>query len=159
MSFSYPESFFEEMKKQGRVASDSGPVTVGEQAEEQRKKREQTEAKIQEDLFELCAWKTGEYPPLRWIHAVPNGQYRRGQKPEPGMKAGVPDVHLPTAASGYHSLWLELKAPGKYPRPKQRQWIRALRQEGHAVRVVRSVEEAWATITDYLDGCLTPRKD
>ena len=163
MSFTYPKSFLDDMREQGRVASDSGPPSVpgesGMAKKPVRRKKASPERDMQEALFQLCAWHEGEYPVLEGIYANVNGQYRPGQRPEPGLKAGVPDVTLPAAYGGYHGLYLELKAPGKHPRPSQREWIERLRAAGYAVRVVRSVDEAWAVILSYLDSCLPPLAD
>jgi len=51
------------------------------------------------------------------MHAIPNGGTR--DKAEAarfkleGVKAGIPDIFLPYAASPYHGLYIEMKKPGR----------------------------------------------
>jgi hypothetical protein len=148
----YSERWLEENRDRVVGDIDSGPCEPSTSSTE----RASPEHDMQSALFELCAYHEKQRPPLAMIYATPNGQYRPGQRPEPGMKSGVPDITLPWAASGYHGLYLELKAPGKYPRPEQREWLENLRAAGYAARVARSVDEAWSLITVYLDGTLDP---
>ena len=165
MSVKFPESFLDDMREQGRVASDSGaPSLPGDEPGGKHKAPAQREHKIQEALFETAAYKEGERPALKLLYAVPNGQYRRGQRMEPGLKSGVPDVALPVPRPGtdgrlYHGLYLELKREGGRVRPEQRTWLERLRAAGYAARVVYGYEEAWTTLIDYLDGCLPPNSD
>ena len=161
MSVKFPESFLEEMQKEDRVAGDSGPVSLGDDTEQasRRKSPERKEAKIQEALFEKAAWKEGERPELKLLYATPNGQYRPGQRMEPGLKSGVPDVTLPVPRSGYHGLYLELKRKGGRLRDEQAEWLENLRRAGYAARVAYGYEEAWVTLIAYLDGCLPPHDD
>ena len=164
----FPKSFLDDMQEEGRVASDSGPVTVGDVGKDSesssRKKPEQKESQIQERLFEVAAWKEGERPELKLLYATPNGQYRPGQRMEPGLKSGVPDIMLPVARTGsdgtpYHGLYLELKRKGGRLRDEQVEWLEALREAGYAARVAYGFEEAWVTIVDYLDGYLLPYEE
>ena len=74
-------------------------------------------------LFAAVAQYVDSVPELAWLHAIPNGGSRgdgtkRGamiaganMKAE-GVKKGVYDLHLPVARHGYHSFYIELKAPG-----------------------------------------------
>ena len=41
-----------------------------------------------------------------------------------GVKAGVPDLHLPVARGGYHGLYIELKVGDNTTTKKQKDWIR-----------------------------------
>ena len=94
---------------------------------------------------------------LRLLHAIPNsgagGQRgRAGWLRAEGVLAGVPDLCLPVARSGWHGLYLELKARRGRISPEQSRWHVDLVAEGYAVAVVRSFEGARSVLLDYLDG-------
>jgi hypothetical protein len=103
---------------------------------------------------------------LRLLYAIPNGGKRGdsersrmiagGRLKATGVKAGVPDVHLPVARRGYHSLYIELKRP-KSERGRagstqleQVQWHEDLRAEGHYVVTCFGWEAALEILNDYL---------
>ena len=153
MSVRAGKDFLEEMQKAGRVAADSGEPRL-RAAGKSTQKRATPERDMQAALFEMAAYKEGERPALKLLFAVPNGQYRKGQRKEAGMKAGVPDVALMVARSGYNGLFLELKSKRGTVRDSQRLWLERLREQGYAACVVRSLDEAWTTLSDYLDDKL-----
>ena len=84
------------------------------------------------------------------MYANVNGQYRRGQRPEPGLRAGVPDVCVPAMRGGFGGLYLELKTAKGRVSKAQHAWIDALKAAGYAVYVVRSLDQAVGVIEDYL---------
>lgn len=114
-----------------------------------------TEEEIQTQLFQLVDLHKARFPLLRWLHAIPNGGYRKpgeaGRFKASGVKPGVPDLELPVAVRGYHSLRIEMKrgARGKVTQDQQ-EWIDGLRNLGHCVQVCHSLEAAWAVICWYL---------
>lgn len=112
------------------------------------------ERKIQEDLFQWAELQSGNKPSLRLLYAVPNGQYRPGQRPEPGMKAGVPDCVLPVARGGWSALYLELKRADGRVRDTQEKWLYSLREAGNAAVVAYGFADARDTILRYLSGIL-----
>jgi hypothetical protein len=101
-----------------------------------------------------------QHPVLRRLFAIPNGGDRKpsvaaAMKAE-GVKPGVPDMCLPIARRGFHSLWIELKRP-IYATHKnggcseaQMEWHEVLRNEGHSVVVAYGWEGAVAALLDYL---------
>lgn len=113
--------------------------------------RQHIERDMQAALFEIVAFSYGKYPQLKTLHAIPNGQYRRGQSLEPGTKKGMPDLNLPVARDGFHSFYIELKAPGEKPRPDQLEVHEQLRAEGNRVDVYWSWETAYAALCAYLE--------
>jgi hypothetical protein len=139
-----------------RIISDSGAPDSVPGTESDSAPRASPERDMQQALIDLCAAREAEYPCLEWIYATPNGQYRPGQRMEPGLKSGVPDVFLPAPAGGYHGLYLELKSATGRVRNAQRRWLRGLRAQGYAARVARSLAEADDTITAYLEDTLDP---
>jgi hypothetical protein len=79
-----------------------------------------------------------------------------------GVKPGVSDLLLPLRRGGYAGLWLELKAPGEKPNPRQREWIERMTRAGYFATWCDEWHKAAQVITDYLDGTPTiaanPRK-
>lgn len=56
-----------------------------------------------------------------------------------GVRPGVPDLVIPYGAG--RMLWLEIKAPGGRASKAQREYINKLRNYGHTVAIVQSVED------------------
>ena len=124
----------------------------------------QTEAQIQAAFFDWLSLHEKKYPELGLFYAIPNGSYKspaaRGLFKRTGLKAGVPDVHLPirgqmpnlATISGYQiGLWIEFKAQKGRMSDSQIEWQTKLRLLGHAVTVCRSWTEAADITMDYLN--------
>ena len=152
----FTEEWVEEQRKQGRTVED---MVYGRTASKpkqptngkRRKPRRNREHEMQQAFVDLCAYKEAEYPELIPLYANANGQYRPGQRMEAGLKSGVPDLFLACASSGYHGLYLELKAPGGRLSKNQERWIKILRGQGFAVRVAWSLDQAWKITEAYLN--------
>jgi len=87
------------------------------------------------------------------LYANVNGQYRQGQRPEPGLRPGVPDLFLPVARDGWHGLYIEMKrVKGGVLSKEQRRWIEVLRNNGYQAVVCRGAEDAIAQIEAYLEA-------
>ena len=102
----------------------------------------------------LCTWvgynKT-RYPELRlFFHIANEGRRAAWVSHRIGIVSGIPDYCLPVARGGYHSLWIELKAPGKKRTEKQQDIADYLTCEGHSVHVCDSVMDAVDVIEHYL---------
>ena len=106
-------------------------------------------------LFRWAAYQSGAYPVLRKMYHIPNGG-KRGKAEAArfkaqGVKAGMPDIHLPAARGGFHSLYIELKRlEGGSVSQHQKDRIADLREEGNRVEVCKGWEEAAQVIMDYL---------
>lgn len=116
-----------------------------------------TEEQEQETLFAWAAANEAAHPALRLLFAIPNGGYRHKQTAvrmkRTGVKPGVPDMCLPVACGGHHSLWIELKRrKGGHVSVTQRTWQRMLEDEGNLCMVCYGWEDAARCITDYLRG-------
>ena len=95
----------------------------------------------QRALFKWASFK----PELETMYHVPNGGQRRQKEAARlsglGVKPGVPDVCLPLARCGYHSLYIEMKAPIVKGKPKPRvtstqiAYLKQLKEQGHAAVV------------------------
>lgn len=94
-----------------------------------------TEWHEQAAFFGWLEWYKNQHPEAGLCFAIPNGQYRPGQRPEAGMKAGVPDIFCPIARGGYHGFFCEAKHGRNRETPEQLAWIEALRQQGFYVCV------------------------
>lgn len=117
------------------------------------------EAEEQEQLFEMAAYHEHQYPELKLLHAIPNGGSRHpveaANLKKQGVKAGVPDIHLPVPRSGYASLYIELKRErGGRASEEQISWINALNNAGNAAMICEGCDIAWKVILAYLNGKL-----
>lgn len=108
-------------------------------------------------LFEWIKWK-GEklYPELKGINHYPIGGLRHkavaAKLKRMGAKADMPDIHLPVARHGFHSLYIELKAQGGRLRKGQSDMLHYLAEQGNYTVVCVGWESARDTILDYLGG-------
>jgi hypothetical protein len=70
-----------------------------------------------------------------------------------GLKAGVPDLHLPEPftydGTVYYSAYIEVKLPGKYATKHQREWHETLRACGHHVSVIKSLDDLFEWLSKY----------
>lgn len=94
---------------------------------------------------------------LALLYAVPNGGDRKpsvaGKLKAEGVKAGVPDLHLPVPHGGAPGLFIEMKRRlGAQVRKNQFWWHEQLRARGFVVVVCRGASEAVAVIEDYLSA-------
>jgi len=101
---------------------------------------------------------------LELMYANVNGQYRQGQRPEPGLRAGVPDLFLPAPsylideADTAHGLYIEMKKQGRQNErngglsDQQVWWVEHLRQQGYYVAICYGCEEAKDVTLRYLRG-------
>jgi hypothetical protein len=120
------------------------------------------ERQSQQTLFEWAALSAGRHPELAALYAIPNaggftGTFKSNMlrvvaMKREGVKKGVPDIHLPVARGGYHSLYIELKREygGKGTTDEQVEWAKKLVRYGNRVVVAHGFEEARAAIEEYL---------
>ena len=96
-----------------------------------------------------------QIPELVNLYAIPNGGHRHpaggGKMKREGVRRGVPDLHLAVARGGYHSLYLETKAPGGSLSKWQVEMIRSLREAGNRVEICFSVDELITKTMKYLN--------
>lgn len=109
-------------------------------------------------LFRWAMYEEGKYPELALMYHIPNGGKRnittaKRLKTE-GVKAGVPDIHLPVARHGFHGLYIELKKKkGSGTTENQDRWLEDLNAQGYHAVVCKGWEEASKKILSYLgDG-------
>ncbi|HNW87934.1 MAG TPA: VRR-NUC domain-containing protein [Candidatus Limiplasma sp.] len=72
-----------------------------------------TENQEQTCLFRWAKMQECDYPKLRLLYHIPNGGSRHRLEAvhlkQQGVRAGVPDICLPVACGGCHSLYIEMK--------------------------------------------------
>lgn len=103
---------------------------------------------------------------LRWLrnnhkrvlcYAIPNGAYTTKTTARKlvaeGVCHGIPDLHIPIARGGYHSLYIEMKN-GKAGRlsEHQKEMIKKLELLGNKVVVCRSLEDFVNEVETYLNS-------
>lgn len=119
------------------------------------KKRNQ-EHDEQVTLFKGVELMKQKYPELRLMYAIPNAARRSPRQgawmKAEGLRAGVPDIHLPVGRNGFSGLWLEMKIGKNRLTPAQAEYIGLLREEGHLVEVCYSWSEAMFVVETYLKG-------
>lgn len=115
-----------------------------------------SEGKEQALLFKWAAYNLCNMPELGLMYHVPNGGKRdiitAARLKSEGVKAGVPDIFLPAARSGYHGLFIELKIKNNKPSDLQESWLNRLNEQGYYTAVCYGWYEASETITNYLKG-------
>lgn len=113
------------------------------------------EGGAQEMLFRWITYQLDEYPELALLYHIPNGGKRDAKTAtilkRQGVKAGVPDLHLPVARGGYHGLYIELKVGDNTTTKKQKDWIRELNKQGYLAVVCYGWDEAAKQLLDYLE--------
>lgn len=118
--------------------------------------RTDTEAGNQEMLFRWTEYQLYRYPELELLYHVPNGGKRDAKTAtalkRQGVKAGVPDLHLPVARGEYNSLYIEMKAGKNRTTKAQDKWIEKLRQQGNKVIICYTWQQAAEELVNYLNS-------
>lgn len=115
-----------------------------------------SESDEQINLFTWAQYSIGAHPELDLMYHIPNGGKRdlstaKKLKAE-GVKSGVPDVCLPIARGGFHSLYIEMKAGRNKATESQSKWIEALNANGNLAVVCYGWVDASNVIRKYLNG-------
>jgi hypothetical protein len=129
-------------------------MTIEELHELWDKKNKGKAASSEHDLqVECLRWLRYAHPGVL-CYAIPNGSYKtittaRAMRDE-GLKAGMPDLHIPIARGGYHSLYIEMKngKAGKLSEA-QKEVLEILRRERNKVAICRNLEEFQEEINKY----------
>jgi len=120
------------------------------------KENGQTESEIQQDCLQ---WFAAQYPVL-WqegmLFHIPNEGVRLGKMgarmKREGIRKGVADLCLCIPRCGYGALYIEMKKPGGYQSPEQKEWQRNCEKYGNLYVVCKSLEEFKEIVTKYLRG-------
>ena len=115
-----------------------------------------TETQEQIALIDWAAVMQGRYAELALLFHIPNEGKRSyqagGQMRRMGLKRGVPDLCLPVARGGWHGLFIEMKSAKGRPTPEQREWCKALQEQGYAAIIAHGWREAAEQIEAYIKG-------
>ena len=116
----------------------------------------ESEAGAQETLISWCEIRAQRYPELRLLYHIPNGGKRDTRTAialrRQGVKAGVPDLHLPVARGGYHGLYIELKVGKNKQTDLQKQWQHDLQAQGYKSIVCYGWQQAAEALIEYLES-------
>lgn len=120
-----------------------------------RNVRIDNEAGAQETLFNWAQYQYARYPELELLYHIPNGGKRDARTAanlkRQGVKAGVPDLHLPVARGGYNGLYIELKVGSNKPTQLQKKWLSSLNEQGYLAVVCYGWQEAAEQLINYLE--------
>ena len=119
-----------------------------------------SESQEQKDFFRWWSlWHRQAHPNVVCF-AIPNGGRRdaiTGARLRlEGVKAGVPDILLAKASSGYHGLFIEMKTKRGRVSESQRDLFPLLEAQGYGVAVCRGWREAADAVEAYLAGRWEP---
>lgn len=126
------------------------------------KKSAKVEEFIPKEHYEQClviSWarlNEAEFPALKWLYAVPNGQAKfspalQAYYKAEGLKSGVSDLCLPHARGSFHGFYLELKrVKGGKVSDNQKAFIDFVKAENYFVEVANGHEEGIKFLKHYL---------
>jgi hypothetical protein len=105
-------------------------------------------------FFDYCRLKANDHPAYNLAFHIPNESkssiQRRISLKRAGLKKGIPDICIPIAACGYHSLWIEMKVKPNRPSTEQKELIKELNANGHYASICWSAYEAIKLLEDYI---------
>lgn len=115
-----------------------------------------SESQIQQDCMK---WFALQYPKLAqqgMLFHIPNEGIRLGRMgariKREGVVRGVADLCLCVPRGGYAALYIEMKKPGSYQRPEQKEWQKNVESYGNRYIVCKSLDEFRMNISQYLAG-------
>lgn len=126
------------------------------------KPRDDPEHRMQCQIVDDFAEAEPYYSQL--LHAIPNGaklpytHNKKGARYSPeavkllaeGMTPGIPDLHLPVARGGWHSLYIECKIAPNVLSDEQIAMMDRLTKEGNLCMVAWTREQGALILADYL---------
>lgn len=141
------------------ISTDAGPVCYSCYAEKRnspekiKQQHNNEEARIQTEFFNQVPLFFPTLPD-RLLFAVPNGGSRHkieaANMKRQGVKRGIADVILQVPKKGYASLCLEFKTSTGRQSDEQKEYQRQVELAGSKYVVVKSVQQAIKTMTEYL---------
>lgn len=117
-------------------------------------------------VFCWAADNCGQYPALKWLHAIPNGGSRHiaeaGKMVAAGLRSGVWDIFLPLPiqtewAKQYAGLYIEMKEPKRRKHKngglseEQAEFGNYARSMGYYTAVCYAWEEARDVLIKYME--------
>jgi hypothetical protein len=96
-----------------------------------------------------------------WIH-IPNGAWLGGNTAQrarqmarlkaEGLQPGASDYLVAVPRGQYPGMFLEIKAKGKIPTPKQHEFLAEMANQGYCARWAADVAPVWDMIQWYMAG-------
>jgi hypothetical protein len=115
-----------------------------------RRYQNREEDQIAAGLMEWVYLNEGRFPFLRLFHKIDNeGKRNPKYSGTFGIRAGLPDYHLPVSDGTNIGFWLELKASGKEPTKKQRDMMALLHLENNVCIWVDNLYDAILSLEIY----------
>lgn len=111
-----------------------------------------SEHDLQAAVIAECDRRALHNPAWGMVAAIPNGQYRKGQRVEPGLRAGLPDLVVLLPRHGYGAAFIELKYGSNKPSQLQMEWVRKLQEVGYWAGVYWTFDETMAFLEWYVEG-------
>jgi hypothetical protein len=116
--------------------------------------RQDREHEEQVVFMQWCQLQEKKFPELKLMFAIPNGGQRSvttaSKLKKEGVKAGIPDLHLPVARGEYNSLFIEMKVGKNRPTAHQMKMMELLTQAGNYCVVCYGAKEAIEATQSYL---------
>jgi len=120
------------------------------------KRRRNSEAQEQRQLFMMLAHAERLDQRYRWVFHPANGEKRDKVTAKIlqglGVKRGVSDVIILYPVGGYHGMVLEMKAGNNKPTPDQAAFLADMAERGYYTHVAYSAVDAFSAIRAYLEG-------
>lgn len=116
-----------------------------------------SEATETKQVVAWCNWSQGKYPQLKLLYHIANeGKRTKTTAKElqrQGLKAGVPDLCLPVASGDgkYSSLYIEMKWGTNTTSKSQKEFLKALNNNGCYACVCYDADSAISVIKSYLN--------
>lgn len=114
-------------------------------------------------FFYAVRFMENRHPELKWFHAIPNGGQRNkavaAKLKAEGVQRGIPDSFLPYPANGKNGLYIEFKNGTNKLTPEQKEFLETAEQNGYAVGVAYTADEALKILEDYLGNLDFEYKD
>ena len=118
-----------------------------------KKRNAQPEAAEQENVIKWARDNEKTYPFLWMLHSSLNGvklsKMQAGKAKASGMLSGVPDLFLPVKNKYFFGLYIEMKSAKGRVSVEQSRYLKCAAENGYAVSVCYSANEAIKRIEDY----------
>jgi hypothetical protein len=108
-------------------------------------------------------WEWAQYNPIlaEYLYKIVNEGKRTARNGASlkliGLRAGLPDYHLPIGVGDWNGLWIEMKTRDQSDEKqsqKQKEWIRKLKKANHYATFAYGWEHAAKITTAYLQNKL-----
>ncbi len=144
-----------EQEYQKLIGFRSKSATITAPAAKSKKEAIPTEHQEQCEVIRFRDKSLDQFPSLKWLHAIPNGQAKTpGQRMKfkrEGLTSGVSDLCLPEPRGNFSGLYIELKRrKGGRVSDEQKEFIEFVKGGNYFVRVAEGADEAIGFLKLYL---------